>query len=185
MLVMAPPSAAGEQDLRQRLISRDHDAFAELYGQFAPEVHQMALRVAGDSHAAHDIAQEVFLQAWDRPASFDPERGSMRTWLGLLTHTTAVRWLRGREAEARKVQRQEAERYLTLGPDDVASARISAQRARAALHRLPPHQRQALELAYVEGLTYRQVAMELGIPEGTAKSRMRLGLGHLARLLTA
>ena len=185
MPVMGPPSAAREQDLRQRLISRDHDALAELYGQFGRWVHQMATRIAGDSHAAHDITQEVFLQAWDRPASFDPERGSMRTWLALLTQTAAVRWLRGREAEARKVQRQEAERCLTAEPDEVASARISALRARQALHFLPPHQRRALELAYLEGLSYRQVATELGIPEGTAKSRMRLGLGRLARLLAA
>lgn len=185
MAVMAPPSAAREQYLWERLIHRDHDAFAELYGQFACGVHQMATRIAGDSHAAHDITQEVFLQAWDRPASFDPERGSLRTWLALLTHAAAVRWLRGRESDARKVQRQEAERHVTAGPDEVASARISAQRARAALQRLPPHQRRALELAYVEGLTYREVATELGIPEGTAKSRIRLGLGHLARLVAA
>ncbi len=185
MAVMAPPLPSGEQDLRQRLIDGDHEAFAELYRHFARSVYQAALRTAGDRHAAHDITQEVFLQAWARPGSFDPHRGSMRAWLGLLTQTAASRWIRRREAEARKAERQKSERYLAANPDDVAAALITAELARGALDRLPPHQRRALELAYVQGLTYRQVASELGIPEGTAKSRMRLGLGHLARLMAA
>ncbi|MBW3643843.1 MAG: sigma-70 family RNA polymerase sigma factor [Actinobacteria bacterium] len=121
------------------------------------------------------IAQEVLLHAWARAATFDPERGSMPVWLGLLTQTAAVRWVRRREAEARKAQRQRTERYLAAGPDEVASAEISPHRARAALQRLPPQQRRALELAYLGGLTCRQVATELEIPEGTAKSRVRLG----------
>ncbi len=185
MAVMTPPLSWPEQDLRQRLIDRDHEAFADLYRHFARGVYQAALRVAGDRHAAHDITQEVFLQAWARPATFDPDRGTMRAWMGLLTQTAAVGWIRRREAEDRKAQRQQSERYLATGPDEVAAAYITAELARAALHRLPPHQRRALELAYVEGLTYRQVASELGIPEGTAKSRMRLGLGHLAKLMVA
>ncbi|HSH62284.1 MAG TPA: sigma-70 family RNA polymerase sigma factor [Acidimicrobiales bacterium] len=185
MAVMAPPFPCGEHDLRQRLIDGDHEAFADLYRQFARSVYKAALRTAGDRHAAHDITQEVFLQAWAHPAGFDPERGSMRTWLGLLTQTAAIRWIRRREAETRKAQRQRSERYLAASPDEVAAASVTSELARHALDRLPPHQRRALELAYVQGLTYRQVASELGIPEGTAKSRMRLGLGHLARLMEA
>ncbi|MBW3643656.1 MAG: sigma-70 family RNA polymerase sigma factor [Actinobacteria bacterium] len=181
---MAPVALPfSEQDLRQRLIDHDHDAFAELYRHFARGVYLLANRTTGDSQAAHDVAQEVFLQAWASPAAFDPERGSMRVWLGLLTQTPAVRWVRGREAEARKAQRQRTERYLAAGPDEVASAEISPHRARAALQRLPPQQRRALELAYLGDLTCRQVATELGIPEATAKSRVRLALGHLAQLL--
>lgn len=184
MAITAPPDQTGEEHLRQRLIDRDHEAFAELYRHYAGSVYQSALRMAGDRHTARDVTQEVFLQAWARPRSFDPGRGSLRTWLGLLTRTAAVDCIRRREAEARKLRRQRVERYLAAGPEEVATALVSAQRAREALHRVPPLQRRALELAYFQGLTHREVASLLGIPEGTAKSRLRLGRGHLARLMT-
>ena len=110
----------------------------------------------------------------------------MRTWLGTLAHRRSVDYIRREEARRRRNQR-EASRRPTAIPDveEMATALVAAERVRAALDVLPREQRQAIQLAYFEGKTYRQVAEVLGIPEGTAKSRLRLGLRRIAEALEA
>jgi RNA polymerase sigma-70 factor, ECF subfamily len=180
-------TASGEWELavRDRLVARDQIALSELYDQFGSYVFGLAARVIGDRHAAEDVTQEVFLSLWERPQVFEPARGRMRTFLGTLAHRRAVDVVRREEARRRRAARDAATATPIPDVGELAMAIVTAEQVRAEVNRLPDEQRAAIELAYFGGRTYRQVADELGIPEGTAKSRMRLGLGRIAQALEA
>ena len=178
-------SGAWELAVRDRLIARDPSALSDLYEQFGSYVFGLAARVIGDRHAAEDVTQEVFLSLWERPEAFEPARGRLRTFLGTLAHRRAVDVVRREEARRRRAAREAATTTPIPDVGELAMAIVAAEQVRAEVSRLPSEQRAAIELAYFGGRTYRQVAVELGIPEGTAKSRMRLGLGRIARALEA
>jgi RNA polymerase sigma-70 factor, ECF subfamily len=176
---------AWERAIGGRLVAGDPAALADVYDQYASFVFGLARHVIGEPRGAEDVAQEVFVSLWERPEAFDPLRGSMRTWLATLAPGRAVDYVRREEARRRRSQR-DAARQATPVPDveELASAILMAEEVRAALDALPAEQRRAIELAYFGGRTYRAVAVELGIPEGTAKSRLRLGLRRIAATLT-
>jgi RNA polymerase sigma-70 factor (ECF subfamily) len=178
-------SGAWELAVRDRLVARDPSALSDLYDQFGSYVFGLAARVIGDRHAAEDVTQEVFLSMWERPEAFEPARGRLRTFLGTLAHRRAVDVVRREEARRRRAAREAATATPIPDVGELAMAIVSAEQVRAEVNRLPSEQRAAIELAYFGGRTYRQVAQELGIPEGTAKSRMRLGLGRIAQALEA
>ena len=178
-------SSDWERGVRERLVANDEGALAEIYDQYASFVYGLALRVIGDARAAEDVSQDVFVGLWERPAAFDPERGSLRTWLGTLTHRRAVDYVRREEARRRRAERDAARAATAPDVEELATALVAAERVRAALDLLPSEQRRAIQLAYFGGKTYRQVAEVLGIPEGTAKSRLRLGLRRIAEALEA
>jgi RNA polymerase sigma-70 factor (ECF subfamily) len=171
-----------ERDLRTRLLDGDELALAEAYDQFSPMVYGLAVRVLGDRVAAEDVAQEVFLHLWERPWAFDPDRGRLRAWLATMAHHRAVDHLRRAAVRGRTATRAagEPEPAPPPNPEEAAVAAAVAKRVRAAVDELPPAQRTAVLLAYFEGHTFRQVAQLTGVPEGTAKSRLRLALRHLA-----
>jgi RNA polymerase sigma factor (sigma-70 family) len=174
-----------EEELRLRLVEGDETALAGLYDRFRPMVYGLAARVTGDWSAAEDVVQEVFAEMWLRPEAFDPRRGSLRTWLGTLTHRRSVDWVRREEARRRRQRVAVPDPRGSADLEDRAVASAVAERVRVAVAALPAAQRLAIQLAYFEGRTYRQVAEVLGVPEGTAKSRLRLGLQRLALLLEA
>jgi len=174
-----------EHDIRARLVARDHAALSETYDQFGSYVFGLAARVIGDRRAAEDVTQDVFLSLWERPEAFDPERGRLRTFVGTLAHRRAIDLVRREEARRRRNARDAAGVLPIPDVDELAIAIVTAEHIRAEVEQLPPDQREAIELAYFAGRTYRQVAQELGIPEGTAKSRMRLGLRRIADALAA
>jgi len=178
---------AGEWELtvRKRLAAGDESALNEVYDQYASFVYGLALRVIGDARAAEDVSQDVFVAVWQRPEAFDPERGSLRTWLGTLAHRRAVDYVRREEARRRRSERDASRRASVPDVEEIAVALVTAERVRDALDLLPDEQRRAIQLAYFGGKTYRQVAEVLGIPEGTAKSRLRLGLRRIADALEA
>ena len=180
-----PPGSAWEAAVRDRLMKRDDGALAELYDQFGSYVFGLAARVIGDRRAAEDVTQDVFLVMWERPEVFDPARGKLRTFLGTLAHRRAIDYVRREEARRRRAARDAAVVLPIPDVDELAMAIVTAEHVRAEVERLPAEQRVAVELAYFGGRTYRQVAEELGIPEGTAKSRMRLGLARIADALEA
>src|SRR3954454_24574612 len=102
-----------EREVRERVVAGDDAALAEIYEQYASFVYGLGGRVTGDRRAAEDVSQEVFVAFWERPAAFDPTRGSLRTWLGTLTHRRAgERMRRG----ARRAPRREPAAGAGGGP---------------------------------------------------------------------
>lgn len=177
------PEPARDEMLRDRLAAGDEDALGEVYDLFAPLVHGLARRVTGDAEAARDVTQEVFAGLWERPLAFDPERGSLRGWLATLAHRRAVDWVRRESRRRRPPPAAAVEDVSPNGADERVLASERESGVRRSLNALSPPLREALELAYYRGLTYREVAAELGVPEGTAKSRIRSALAQLGRRL--
>jgi RNA polymerase sigma-70 factor (ECF subfamily) len=176
----------GTVELHARLVSGDPTALAELHERYGRRLLAVAARVTGDRDAARDILQEVLVAVWQHPLRFDPARGELRAWLTVLAHRRAVDWVR-RESCRRPTD--DVARALLDCPEEAAAdsdliAREDAGAVRAAVDALSPKLREVVELAYYVGLTYREVAVRLGIPEGTAKSRMRAALSALAVTLT-
>jgi RNA polymerase sigma factor (sigma-70 family) len=163
-----------------RLVGGDQHALTDAYDQYSSFVFGLARRVTGDPRAAEDVTQEVFIALWERPESFDADRGSLRTWLATLAHRRSVDLVRREEARRRRSEREAARATSVPNVEESALALVAAERVRAAVEALPPEQRRAIDLAYFGGKTYREVAQVLGIPEGTAKSRLRLGLRRIA-----
>jgi RNA polymerase sigma-70 factor, ECF subfamily len=173
--------------LVERIRAGDDRALAAIYDQHAALVFGLARRVARDEQLARDVTQEVFTYLWEMPDRVDLTRGSLRTYLALLAHRRAVDEVRRHEARAR------AEAASALpepedGPEtrvvDAATQIWRKKHLTALLDMLPAEQRTAVQLAYYDGLTYVQVAKALGIPEGTAKTRLRSALARLRTLLT-
>jgi RNA polymerase sigma-70 factor, ECF subfamily len=171
--------------LTARLAAGDDRALAEAYDQLGPAVYGAALRVLGQWTAAQDVAQEVFVELWSHPDRYDPAAGSLRTYLTVLARRRAIDVVR---SELRRIARQERNHRLTphqgiASPSDEVEAAEAAGVVRAAVRLLPDSQREVVELAYFGGLSYREVALAIGIPEGTAKSRLRLALAKLESVL--
>lgn len=176
-----------DKELHDRLVAGDEAALGELYDQFSAMVYGLAARVTRDWSAAEDITQDVFVRLWEHPEAFDPARGSLRAWLGTITHRRAVDFVRRAEVRRRYASDAVPQRPETPvpNPEEMAVAGAVAKSVQAAVDGLPPAQRDAILLAYFDGKTYRQVAETLGIPEGTAKSRLWVGLRSLAVRLQA
>lgn len=168
-----------------RLAAGDDQALAEAFDRFAPVVYGAALRVLGQGTVAQDVVQDVFVELWRDPDRYDPAAGPLRAYLALMARHRAVDLVR---SELRRVARQERHHRLAPGqgpprPETEIMTADAAGAVRAAVRMLPDSQRRVVELAYFEGLTYREVALAAGIPEGTAKSRLRLALAKLESVL--
>ena len=171
--------------LAARLAAGDDHALAEVFDRLGPAVHGAALRVLGTGAAAQDVVQDVFVELWSHPDRYDPAAGTLRTFLMVQARHRAVDVVR---SELRRIGRQERHHRLTPGqvppsPCDEVTAAEAASAVRAAVQQLPDGQRRVVELAYFKGLTCREVALAAGIPEGTAKSRLRLALAKLETVL--
>ena len=169
--------------LVERLAGGDESALADLYDRYAGFVYGLAHRMLMNRQAAEDVTQEVFVALWQNPARFEPGRGTLRGFLGTMTHRRAVDLIRREDARRRRESRAPADAAPVQDLAETAARTDTSGRVRNALALLPEAQRRALELAYFQGHTYRQVAEVLGIPEGTAKSRLRLGLQRVAEIL--
>jgi RNA polymerase sigma-70 factor (ECF subfamily) len=171
--------------LAARLAAGDERALAEAFDEFGPAVHAVARQILGASASAQDVVQDVFVDLWCHPQRFDETLGSLRTYLTLVARHRAQDVVR---SELRRSGREQRHARLLPAPrppspgEQVADA-DTASAVRAAVRSLPPEQRLVVELAYFDGLSYRDVAQRIGIPEGTAKSRVRLALAKLGSLL--
>lgn len=170
---------ASDVSLVWALRSGDESAMAVLYDRYSSLVYAVALRVLGDTGAAEDVLQEVFMQLWRNPAAFDSSRGNLGAWLGVITRNRAIDGLRKRRPET-----DIADVIVSVEPDMASGAeRARAMvKVRSALGHMPGAQRSALEMAYFEGLTHTEIAAKTGEPLGTIKTRIRTGLQALRRV---
>src|SRR5438874_5570549 len=160
------------------------DALAEAYRRHAGASFALARRLLADRALAEEVVQEVFLRLWNRPDRFDPERGSLRSYLLAQTHGRSVDVLRS-ETSRRKREERDARETAESPPDierEVVDMTV-AERVQGIVASLPEDERRAIELAYFGGHTYRQVAVMLDAPEGTVKSRIRSGLRRMRQSL--
>ena len=167
-----------EASLVWAIRSGDESAMAALYDRYSSLVYAVALRVLGDTGAAEDVLQEVFMQLWRNPAAFDSSRGNLGAWLGVITRNRAIDGLRRRHPET-----DIADVVVSVEPDmagDAERAR-AMETVRGTLGGMPAPQRSALEMAYFEGLTHTEIATKTGEPLGTVKTRIRTGLQALRK----
>ena len=155
---------------------------AQLYDRYSPVVYAVALRVLGDAAAAEDVLQEVFMQLWRNPGSFDASRGNLAPWLAVIARNRAVDVLR-----KRRPQTEIEETTVSVEPDLAAEADRgrAAEKVRAVLKEMPAAQRSALEMAYFEGYSHSEIAEKTGEPLGTIKTRIRSGLMLLRKAVEA
>jgi len=156
----------------------DEQAMAELYDRYSAVVYSVALRVLGDTGAAEDILQEIFMQLWRNPGLFDASRGNLAPWLAVIARNRAIDALRKRRPES-----DIANVVLSVEPDMAGDAEraIAMTKVRGVLADMPSAQRSMLEMAYFEGLSHSEISSKTGEPLGTVKTRIRAGLLALRR----
>ncbi len=181
----APASASAElaASLR-RCAAGDQQAFAEVYDATSARAFGLAVRVLRDHAQAEEAVQEAYLQVWRQSARFDSQRGSAISWVLMIVHGTAVSQVRSSQSRSTREEVYERQNDpLRVGREDptgdAVDASLDARRVREALSQLTELQRSAIELAYFEGRTHTEVAGIIGIPLGTAKTRIRDGLLRL------
>lgn len=178
--------AVWERRTVARLQAGDDAALRELFDRYGSFVFGLAQRVTANRSLAEDITQDVFVYVWTDAHRIDLGVGSLRSYLGVVTHRRAVDLVRSEQS--RKAREARDAEKAPLAPADIGEQTIAVAQAdsvRAALESLPEEQRTIVIMTYLDGRSYREVAIDLGIPEGTAKSRGRLALAKLAASLSA
>ncbi len=179
--------AVGDEELMRQVARGSAEALGLLHRRFSRLILGLAVRTI-DRAAAEDLVQEVFLAVWRNADRFDPERGSVRAWILQIAHFRLLNELRRRSRQPEIAADPDGLVLdglpaADLGPAEVASRRHRRALIQSAFDELPPPQRQAISLAFLDDLTHEQVAAELGLPLGTAKTRIRSGLQKLRGML--
>lgn len=165
----------------------DEIAFESLLKRFAPLVYGIALRVCEDQSAADDVAQEAFLDVWRTAARYESAKGSAQAWVVTIAHRRAVDRMRSEHSRVRRETRSRS--LLPLVEFDEVVEAVEAEgervRLRGCLGGLSRIQRESIHLAFFDGLTHAQISAKLQVPLGTAKARLREGLGKLKSCMGA
>lgn len=169
-----------------RMMAGDEAALSALYDRYAAMLFGMLARILRDQQAAEEVLQDLFLQLWRNAAQFDATRGSLPAWLMVIGRNRAISRLRGRRD--REVLEEEEGDFANAfaSSQNIEDETVRAELARnisAALAQLPVEQRQAVELAYFEGMTQSEIASRTGIPLGTVKTRVRTAMQTLRQIL--
>jgi RNA polymerase sigma-70 factor (ECF subfamily) len=170
-----------DAQLAARIRAGDTEALGELYDRYASMALGTAIRVVADREEAEDVVHDAFVAVWRKIDRFDADRGSLRAWLMTVVRNRAIDRIRARRP-GMDLDDADERSLLRSGPNptwEAALRQASASEVRAAMAELPDEQRRAVELAYFEGYTYREVADLTGVPQGTATGRLRLALGKL------
>lgn len=171
------------------IVLTSHAGFTAAYLAHRQLAFSAAQRVLGDAAAAEDVVHDVFTALWRDPSKFDPRRGSLSGYVAMMARSRAVDRVRSRNARAAAVERLGVRDAVREPVEESAAERVvlldEAGRVLAVVGELPPAQRDAILLAYGRGLTTAELARVAGVPIGTAKSRLRLGLRRTREALTA
>lgn len=169
-----------DADLVAGVTAGDQQALESIHRRYGGAVQHVARRVLRDETLAQDVVQEVFVSFWRSPTRFDPNRGTLRTYLLTIAHRRAVDAVRSEAARTRREESSPPEPSTTADLDEVVFARSQSALVREAVARLGEDERKAISLAYFGGMSYVEVAKALDEPEGTVKSRIRSGMKKLA-----
>ena len=164
------------------------NGFSNAYRTHSSRAFSAAFRVLGDVAAAEDVVQDVFVTLWRNPDKFDPKRGSLPGYVAMMARSRAVDRMRSRQARDSAVERlgrRDERDAVSESPADAVLRRDEGTRALSALADLPAAQREAVLLAYGRDLSAAELAETSGVPLGTAKSRLRLGLQKARENLAA
>ena len=180
MATLNANQAAMETALVAGIRAGREDSLSQLYDRYSGVVYAVALRVLGDTGAAEDILQDIFLQLWRNPQSFDSSRGSLGAWLSVIARNRAIDALR-----RRKPQDDIDDVILAGGVDfeDETARKVMVAKVRGILGGMNPDQRRAVEMAFFEGLTHTEIAGKTGEALGTIKTRIRTALLSLRKAL--
>ena len=181
---MDRPKPADEA-LIAALAGNELDALDALYDRYNRVAFSMAYRVVGDRLAAEDVVQDAFLSVWRRAKSFQSERGSARTWLMSIVHHRAIDKLRSNASMPNFVPLDVVQQRESDAPGTWAQvwSSLNGDAVRSALEKLPADQKKSIELAFFSGYTHVEIATLMGVPLGTVKGRMRIGLQKLKAML--
>jgi RNA polymerase sigma-70 factor (ECF subfamily) len=176
-----------DEELMSQLAAGRQEALGPLHGRYASLIYNVAAQTIGAA-AAEEIVQDVFVAVWGKAGTFDPVRGSFRSWVLRIAHLRVLNELRRRGRRIKVEPDPEGLRVGSVpepspGPPERAWREHRRAIVRQAVAALPPPQRQALSLAFLEDLSHEQIAEFLGLPLGTTKSRIRAGLHALRTVL--
>lgn len=170
-------------ELLVRVAGGDQAAFAQFYDATSRTVFGIVLSVLRDRAQSEEVTQEAYVEAWKSAPKFDPRQGSPHGWLNTIAHRKAVDRVRSAERSTKREQRHFEMEPLTEDTSDIVVARDEGRRVREALLTLPENQRTAVQMAYFEGHTHREVAERLQVPLGTVKTRIRDAMKRLRNQL--
>ncbi len=181
-------STLDDETLVRLIVQARAEALSELYDRYGRLVFSLALNSVGDPATAEEITQDVFVRVWQRARQYRADRAKVSTWLTSIARNRAIDQLRRRSSrpEQRSVPWAElapGTEPSVNGPEEAASLTMERERVRASIARLSDGQKQALALAYFQGLTQSQIAEALALPLGTVKTRIRLGMQRLREML--
>jgi RNA polymerase sigma-70 factor, ECF subfamily len=169
-----------DEELMPLIGEKDPDAFEVFYDRHGGVAYSLAYRIVGERGAAEDVTQEAFISIWRSGARYDAARGSVRTWMLGIVRNRAIDALRSRAGRAPKLDFDDdsilEHRPAAAQTESEALERETAQELRGALGELPGEQAKVIQLAYFGGFSHSEIATMLGVPLGTVKGRMRLGL---------
>lgn len=188
LMTRVEPTSQDDHDFVLRVAAGDVRAFEALYDRYSSQAFALAVRVTGRRDAAEEVTQDAFLGLWRTAPRYDPDRGSLRTWLLSMVRHRGIDWLRRAARHDRCVEiDQSLAGQLDAGErtEEQVADRDECLRARQLLWRLPRAQRRVIELAYFKGLTQSEIATRAGIPLGTVKGRQRLALTKMHEALTS
>jgi RNA polymerase sigma-70 factor (ECF subfamily) len=175
-----------DEELIADLGRGDTAALNLLYDRYRRLAMAVAYRILEDAGAAEDCLQDAFLQVWRNHTSYHAERGSVKSWLLTIVRNAAIDRHRGKEGRARQDRPIDEVEYLLGETDDPhaqAVEHLQSEQIKTAIDQLPEEQREAIMLAFFNGLTHQEIAERIGAPLGTVKGRMRLGLRKMRQQL--
>lgn len=181
-----PAANPTDSELAARIRDGDLSALGDLYDRYASMAIGVAMRIVRRRELAEDVVHDAYLAVWQRIRTFDDARGTLRSWLLVIVRNRAIDRVRA-ERPAMEIGEADGQSLLRTERDPTLAgliARTTVDDLRAAMSALPAEQRHAIELAYFEGHTYREVAVLEGVPVGTANGRLRLALRKLRGLLS-
>ena len=181
------PAEEKQADMLRRIAAQDRAAFGEFYDQAAGALFSFAVRVLGDPHEAEEVIQDVFLQIWNKAATFDPVIGQPLHWAMSITRNRCIDRLRSRQRRSQVLvemdQGSEPDPPADVSPSGPPLAASEMGAVRSAVAALPGEQRRAIEMAFFGGLTHHEIAEALHEPLGTVKARIRRGMLKLRESL--